>query len=287
MATLPDGAEWVDGIYQLEVDDPALGGAGGIANVQATELAKRTRWLLEALADAEARLLALEEEVFGGGGPELDYVEEVLADQPWMYWRLGESTPQGVQDHSGNGRHVSGVVGSPIPEQASLLPNEPGYSMRFSTGWVAGGSFAWPSSSLLSVEFWVRVESVAVDHRFVRRWDSTTVSFELVSVGTSVRFDVRTGSGLFQWTVPNVLVAGQALHLVFVKASGERRLYVNGALVGSSELGGTLSTFNANVQVGRGSSGFSSTDFRMQHLAIYDKALSAERVGVHYQAGVA
>jgi hypothetical protein len=298
VATLNEAGGWPAGVYRLEVEDPALGGPvevddqgqggpSGLANLQAEQLARRTRILGESYEALLARIEALEEEVFGGGGPGLDYVEEVLADEPWMYWRLGEATAAGVLDHSGNGRHVAGVVGTPLPEQASLLPNEPGHSMRFSTGWLAGGSLAWPSSSLLSLECWVRVESVAVDHRFVRRWDSTTVSFELVSAGSSVRFDVRTGSGLFQWTVPNVLVAGQAAHLVFVKASAERRLYVNGALVDSSELGGTLSTFSANVQVGRGSSGYTSTDFRMQHLALYAKALSAERIALHYQAGSA
>lgn len=36
---------WVDGIYQLETSDPVLGGADGIANRQAKELAKRTQYL--------------------------------------------------------------------------------------------------------------------------------------------------------------------------------------------------------------------------------------------------
>lgn len=45
MATLNESAVWEDGIYQLEVSDPVLGGPGGIANRQAEQLANRTNYL--------------------------------------------------------------------------------------------------------------------------------------------------------------------------------------------------------------------------------------------------
>ena len=45
MATLPESIAFTAGIYQLETTDPVLGGAGGVANQQATELADRTLWL--------------------------------------------------------------------------------------------------------------------------------------------------------------------------------------------------------------------------------------------------
>lgn len=43
---------WSDGIYQIETSDPVLGGANGIANRQAKELAARTQWLKTELAKA-------------------------------------------------------------------------------------------------------------------------------------------------------------------------------------------------------------------------------------------
>jgi hypothetical protein len=45
MAYLPEEADWEDGIYQLEISDPVLGGEGGIANLQATQLGNRTAYL--------------------------------------------------------------------------------------------------------------------------------------------------------------------------------------------------------------------------------------------------
>lgn len=45
MADLIELEQWEDGIYQLETEDPVLGGEDGIDNLQAKQLANRTKWL--------------------------------------------------------------------------------------------------------------------------------------------------------------------------------------------------------------------------------------------------
>ncbi|MBC3228370.1 polysaccharide deacetylase family protein [Serratia fonticola] len=53
MADLPETPSWEIGIKQLELDDMAEGARGGVANLQATQLANRTAWLrsqIEALS---------------------------------------------------------------------------------------------------------------------------------------------------------------------------------------------------------------------------------------------
>lgn len=55
MANLTENTQnpvWSAGIYQIETSDPVLGGANGIANRQAKELAARTQWLRTELAKA-------------------------------------------------------------------------------------------------------------------------------------------------------------------------------------------------------------------------------------------
>ena len=54
MADLPELNEWAAGIYQLETSDPVLGGPEGIDNLQARQLASRTKWLKDQLAKTEA-----------------------------------------------------------------------------------------------------------------------------------------------------------------------------------------------------------------------------------------
>ncbi|HHG2688268.1 TPA: phage tail protein [Escherichia coli] len=45
MANLPETPQWEDGIYQIEVSDPVLGGPDGISNRQGKQLASRTLYL--------------------------------------------------------------------------------------------------------------------------------------------------------------------------------------------------------------------------------------------------
>lgn len=68
MAYLNEVAEWVPGIYQLEEDDPVLGGENGIDNVQAIQLASRTAWLRAQVA----ALGSLQREVIEASGLDPD-----------------------------------------------------------------------------------------------------------------------------------------------------------------------------------------------------------------------
>ena len=45
MANLPETQQWEDGIYQIEVSDPVLGGPDGITNRPLKQLASRTAYL--------------------------------------------------------------------------------------------------------------------------------------------------------------------------------------------------------------------------------------------------
>ncbi|WP_336662197.1 phage tail protein [Enterobacter roggenkampii] len=45
MANLPETTQWEEGIYQIEVSDPVLGGPDGISNRQGKQLASRTLYL--------------------------------------------------------------------------------------------------------------------------------------------------------------------------------------------------------------------------------------------------
>jgi microcystin-dependent protein len=73
MANLSETAIWESGIYQLEVTDPVQGGASGIANQQAKQLANRTTFLKQQtdslIANAGKRLFnSIETIAFEGPG---------------------------------------------------------------------------------------------------------------------------------------------------------------------------------------------------------------------------
>lgn len=63
MANLAEVNEWVEGIYQLEEDDPVMGGADGVDNRPHKELANRTKFLklkIEKLAEEISKMDTVE-----------------------------------------------------------------------------------------------------------------------------------------------------------------------------------------------------------------------------------
>lgn len=61
---ITESAEWVEGIYLLQEDDPVQGGEDGVDNLQAKQLANRTQYLKAELAQQAKKLL--EHEDFAG-----------------------------------------------------------------------------------------------------------------------------------------------------------------------------------------------------------------------------
>lgn len=59
MSNLTLTPAWVNGIYQIEPEDPVVGGPDGISNIQAKQLGSRTEWLKEQLAAAQQDLEAV------------------------------------------------------------------------------------------------------------------------------------------------------------------------------------------------------------------------------------
>ncbi|HCP9909498.1 TPA: tail fiber protein [Escherichia coli] len=58
MANLPETPQWEDGIYQIEVSDPVLGGPDGISNRQGKQLASRTLYLKQKVEKSGTDLAA-------------------------------------------------------------------------------------------------------------------------------------------------------------------------------------------------------------------------------------
>lgn len=56
MANVIESPEWVPGIYQLETEDPVLGGEDGIDNLQAKQLANRTAYLKQQIEQGDNNL---------------------------------------------------------------------------------------------------------------------------------------------------------------------------------------------------------------------------------------
>jgi hypothetical protein len=101
MPNLPESSQWEAGVYQIELTDPVQGGANGIANLQAKQLANRTKFLHDGgdgfqsaapggfdpavapLAADRRRLVVVEG---GAGVPDSCYIAVKLGDDSYA-WR--------------------------------------------------------------------------------------------------------------------------------------------------------------------------------------------------------
>jgi hypothetical protein len=219
---------------------------------------------------------------FGMPGP-LDsyYDEEVLADAPMLYWPLGEPTNVGTTvDLSGNGIVGAYVTGrTQGPPLVTGLPNAPPSivtPLQVDSGMIQSTSFAlaenitmtgWASFRDGQNEDFLTGTQYLMVHREPGR-PSLSVNGDVIDFSTDVNV-----SGLITPRVP-----------MFLAGTNERfdrvGLVVQGSLVADGN-GANATSPEAPLVVG-----LNAPSMRLGHLAVYNTAVSSERLAAHYAAGI-
>jgi len=217
------------------------------------------------------------------------YAPTVLADTPFLFWRLGE-TSGSFADSSGRG-NVGTLNGSgAVRGQASLVAGDSSGSVKFTNAstTVDNGALVGLPSTAVSAEAWFRIGAHANWIDFARHaWGgSGGHGWTLFSDSTG-----RLSWGLWQSGGAQQLVSYVGLKTnVVYQAVGTYdgnmlRLYVDGALVASRGVGALpLNTNNRSVLTGAVDT---SAGVWIDDLALYGRALTAAQVATHYQAGAA
>ncbi|QLR29172.1 gp53-like domain-containing protein [Enterobacter asburiae] len=120
MANLPETPQWEDGIYQIEVSDPVLGGPDGITNRPLKQLASRTAFLKQRVETGDNNLA----DHIKAADPHSQYAKK---DSPVL---TGSPTTPTVtkSDNSlkiANTQHVKSVVADFAPLQSPIFTGEP------------------------------------------------------------------------------------------------------------------------------------------------------------------
>lgn len=230
----------------------------------------------------------------------MSYSSEVLADSPWGYWKLDESTgATTATDSSGNARH--GTYGVELLQQAAIVPALADTSVDYgnaadNTAWGPPGTvipaFNMGDGRDWSFEFWAKA--------LVRADGSTGMS------QTTGPLRDSTGSRDFNFFAKRLryfdggdrVVASVDFNLneiahyviTFTDSSNTWKLYRDGASdTGISTSGAPGSTTRNFDTLGISSSTTSHqsnrSQIRMSHVAVYTSVLSAARVLAHYNAG--
>ena len=225
-----------------------------------------------------------------------DYAQTVLSDAPIHYYRFEEtSTGQPAADLGTPGGR-NGIFTGGITLGQSTAPLDLGHAARFSGTpgtFVNLGNFH-PGNSA-TIEAWVQLDPSAANnpgyYAIVARWDgSYELDFAPGDVPNLIVRNQVNAFGLVAASAP--LARGQWHHLVGIYDGGVMTLYINGTFAASAPLAGTLRNGGPSpdrVLIGATRDG-STSSFQWKGLidevAIYNRALSADRVLAHYQAAL-
>ena len=215
------------------------------------------------------------------------YYDAVMADGPLGYWQFEETEGLAV-DSSGferNGTYELGV----IPGVAAGVPAIGGTAADFdgTSGYVSLPG-TWGGTAEATLEAWIN--SVEPDPNVIQQMiaghdPNTFAHFQVFSGGVS-GFYVDVGPAWVPLDLPLAMPTSVWRHFVMTGKSGESKLYVDGAEFSTNTQVFDLITESSNVDISRGHVNTRWFNGLIDEVAIYDTALSAERIQAHYIAGI-
>lgn len=218
----------------------------------------------------------------------ISYLSEVLADAPYGYWRLDETTGTTAIDSSGNNRHATfnggvtlGAAGAPgVGGRATTFNGTNSYVQL-------PGTWGGPTWNEVTVEAWVNTaDPITGDFQSILSGHdpSSFVHFQLNGAGNMGAY---TNAGFILNPIVPATPTGQWRHVVMVIKSGDSRVYVDGQQFGSA-VATTFTSIDAasNVSIGLGHAGGRWFKGQIDEVAVYNRALTSDRVTAHYNAGL-
>ena len=226
-------------------------------------------------------------ELEAGGSGDSDYSNEVLADSPAGYWRLGEASGTFAANSATAGTANAGTYArAPQLGVTSLVPSETNTATRFNA--AARQHVAVPHSgslnptSGLTVEAWIKPDSIPAGFATVA---AKPGAYALQFTGGRLEFKVEGDSTPAAAVAPaGAIQAGRTYHVVGTYDRSNVKLYVEGRLVSTTPLTEELATSPDSFHIAgwRGETEFLSAT--IDDVAVYGDALSAARVAQHREA---
>jgi hypothetical protein len=221
------------------------------------------------------------------------YAQTVLADSPIAYYRLGDTGSTAVDSTS---HHLDGTYTDVVTHAAGLIAGDSDQAALFS-GALDGGAFPRlyvPRNALLepsaavSVEAWIR--PLTVDAEIVSYGPQTGSPFQPYVI--QLNNPSPNGATFFLATVgfftgTTSIAAGSTYHFVGTYNGSTVVIYLNGVQIYSNGATGMLSDYDGvtGLAIGSGALGEAPFTGEIDEVAIYDHALTVDRVAAHYLAG--
>ena len=231
--------------------------------------------------------------LFGAG---VGYQGVVLSDNPVAYWRMDEASGNTLSDTSGNGHTATAT-------NATYGAAHPLYSDPANTAVDFGPSSAWAKTDApilasefagggdYTIELWFNADTRHQGDLLAFTQAPSgghTILLELESNG-KIRYLHRVpagGSGGVDIYSSQLYDPAEWNHLVAVRQGGDMALYLNGVQDPVTASFGANVVDDMDLTFGRLSptSGIRHFNGLMDEVALYDRALSADEIRMHYYA---
>jgi len=225
------------------------------------------------------------------------YANEVLADSPVAYWRLGESSGTNAVDETGN--HDGTYVNSPTLSVSGALASDANTAVGFDPAQSEHVTAGLVTSTPVTFECWFK-PSVEVL--------TSSAGVALFSAGSSSGVDaiylgVAAGSltnelitvlsnfsgttDYVGWTSSTDTISAEWHHLAVVWDGSTYKIYLDGNEKTTEQTGSPVLYDASNVWLAGRSYGGGDKylDGSLDEVAIYNTALSSTRIAAHYAAG--
>jgi hypothetical protein len=238
------------------------------------------------IAAAVAVTLGLVAGVTTSGAAFDTYRNEVMADGPAAYWRMGDSTSTLADETGANAGGYSG--GFTLGTQGAVW-NDANTAATFDgikSSAAVADSPSLRMSTGVSVELWVRRKTTGNFQPLVGKPPNGQSKFENYSIwiNSSNRPVAYFGNGTTYVSVTGPALDTSWHHVVATYNNATARIYVDGALSASTSSTVQLTPTADPVNIARSASGSYNSNVDLDEVAIYGSVLSASRISAHYGA---
>jgi hypothetical protein len=213
------------------------------------------------------------------------YADEVLADSPRLYLRLGESPGATTAVDSSGLSHDGTYVSTPTIGVPGLLGTDANTAVTFASAsgeWVNGVDHAdLDLGDTVTCEAWIRLNSLGANQGIICK--GTNTYYMRVNSSNRLQLIKTAVADIVPSTI--TLTTGVIYHVAATKATSTVKLYVDGVDVTGTVTNQTLTDSATAYRVGGETSGTEAFNGTIDEAAVYATALSQARIQAHFAAG--
>ena len=223
-----------------------------------------------------------------------DYATEVIKDDPVAYWRLDDDQSP-ARDSTENDYNAFESNGINYKEESPFLNDDNSAISFLQNGQLITDPFEKIDGGGFTVEFWIQFNSPPSGFTNLVGDGEGGMDFMLMvyaGSGGFIRPHVQTNSGFASIDSVDRITDNGLHHIVATwdEGSGELYLYIDGELADTTVSAGTIPTsgqpINSDnpIYIGQDGREPRAPDALIDEAAIYNYALSAERILAHFNA---